>query len=240
MHAYCITGGTHLDRIKKGETLCRTWGAHPFDIFRLGVSEEKQSIGIDEIRLLCRTLSLSPRKSPVVVGIIDDAHRLTEEAQQALLKTLEEPPVTVRIILETDHASLLFPTIISRCQIIPLHGEPSVANDERKKIFEIIQSFHGVNHGEICHVADHLFSAKEEKLRFLDSFLCILHEELVASLKNRENRTRPVWKTGQILHMIRAVIKAQNQLSANINSSLVFDAFFFTISLYKPTSIVYN
>jgi DNA polymerase-3 subunit gamma/tau len=72
--------------------------------------------GIDEIRELRDTIRFVPTKSKYKVYIIDEAHQLTKEAANALLKTLEEPPPFVIFILATTEPHKMIPTILSRCQ----------------------------------------------------------------------------------------------------------------------------
>ena len=72
--------------------------------------------GIDEIRELREGARLSPTQMKYKVYIIDEAHQLTKEAFNALLKTLEEPPAHVIFILATTSADKMPPTILSRVQ----------------------------------------------------------------------------------------------------------------------------
>jgi DNA polymerase-3 subunit gamma/tau len=72
--------------------------------------------GIDQIRELIENLKFAPVKGKVKVYIIDEAHMLTREASNALLKSLEEPPSHVYFILATTEPNKLLPTILSRCQ----------------------------------------------------------------------------------------------------------------------------
>jgi DNA polymerase-3 subunit gamma/tau len=72
--------------------------------------------GIDEIRDLKEGISVVPVKSKYKVYIIDEAHQLTKEASNALLKTLEEPPKYAVFILCTTEYVKIIPTIASRCQ----------------------------------------------------------------------------------------------------------------------------
>jgi len=74
--------------------------------------------GIDDIRLLRESIKLAPSKARSKVYIIDEAHMLTLEASNALLKTLEEPPSHVYFILATTDPEKLIPTIRSRTTII--------------------------------------------------------------------------------------------------------------------------
>lgn len=71
---------------------------------------------IDEIRNLKEKINYQPVEGLKKVYIIDEAHMLTKEAFNALLKTLEEPPSHVMFILATTELEKILPTIISRCQ----------------------------------------------------------------------------------------------------------------------------
>lgn len=72
--------------------------------------------GIDEIRNLKESIRVSPASFPYKVYIIDEAHQLTKDAFNALLKTLEEPPAHAILILVTTEAEKMPATIISRTQ----------------------------------------------------------------------------------------------------------------------------
>ncbi len=72
--------------------------------------------GIDEIRELKEGIKFTPVKLKYKVFVIDEAHQLTKEAANALLKTLEEPPSHAIFILATTEAHKMIPTIVSRCQ----------------------------------------------------------------------------------------------------------------------------
>jgi len=97
---------------------------HP-DIIR--VTHEKSRIGVDDIRHgLLDDIIIKPFSSKFKVYIVDEAQRLTEQAQNALLKTLEEPPAYAVIILITNNTGAFLQTILSRCvtlQFKPLDGK---------------------------------------------------------------------------------------------------------------------
>ena len=74
--------------------------------------------GIDDIRGLKEAVNYKPIKGKYKVYIIDEAHMLTKEAFNALLKTLEEPPPNTVFVLCTTEYDKILPTILSRCQRI--------------------------------------------------------------------------------------------------------------------------
>lgn len=75
--------------------------------------------GIDDIRALRDVVKLAPANSKAKVYIIDEAHMLTTEASNALLKTLEEPPAHVYFVLATTNPEKLIETIKSRTTVVP-------------------------------------------------------------------------------------------------------------------------
>ena len=91
-------------------------GTHP-DLFTLEALGEM--IRIDEIRALHRDLHMRPYEADRRVYLIFDAHLLNEDAADALLKDLEEPPPYAVIVLVADELGPLPPTILSRCQLVP-------------------------------------------------------------------------------------------------------------------------
>ena len=80
------------------------------------VTREKASLGVDEIReQLCNTMDIKPFSSPYKIYLVPESEKMTEAAQNALLKTIEEPPEYGIVILMTSNISALLPTIQSRC-----------------------------------------------------------------------------------------------------------------------------
>jgi len=93
------------------------------------IRPETKEIQISQIRNLIWKLSLKPSLSSLKTAIIDNAHLMNQEAQTSLLKTLEEPRGNALLILISDKAQYLFPTILSRVQIIKFN---SVKKEEIK------------------------------------------------------------------------------------------------------------
>lgn len=86
---------------------------------------EKKTIGVEEVRALIDALSLAPYEADRHIAMIEQADKLTTNAQNALLKTLENPPGEVMFFLITDAPGALLDTIRSRCQTVRL-GDVSV------------------------------------------------------------------------------------------------------------------
>ncbi len=92
-------------------------GTHP-DVLRVEKPEDRQELPIRAIRDLCLDLGLKPMRGSRRVAIVDDADDLSEEAANAFLKTLEEPPPSSVLILIGTAAELQLDTILSRCRTL--------------------------------------------------------------------------------------------------------------------------
>lgn len=89
------------------------------------VSHEKPgSIGVREIREMRSDLQIKPYAGPHKVYIVPDAEKLTVQAQNALLKTLEEPPEYAVIMLLSNGLSAFLPTVLSRCIVLQVRAVP--------------------------------------------------------------------------------------------------------------------
>ncbi len=90
------------------------------DLKVVSVPQGKSEILIDQIRELQSFLMLSPYEAPYKVGLLLNFERATVQAQNALLKTLEEAPPRARILITADSGESLLPTILSRCELLRL------------------------------------------------------------------------------------------------------------------------
>jgi DNA polymerase-3 subunit delta' len=116
-----------------GCSLCRriASGAHA-DVFTVTVeptSEGSQStaVSVDQMREVERTVALAPYEGRSRVVIIDPADGMTASAQNAFLKTLEEPPPHVVFVMVSAQPEKLLPTVLSRCQRIDFRLVPAEA-----------------------------------------------------------------------------------------------------------------
>jgi len=91
--------------------------------------KKSRRITVDEIRDLEGTLHLAAPGGACKVGVITEADRLNDQAANAFLKTLEEPPQNTLLLLLTENPQRLLPTILSRCVRLPLLGGQALLAD---------------------------------------------------------------------------------------------------------------
>lgn len=113
-HAYLFAGSRGIGKTSIARIFAREIGTTPNDIYEIDAASNR---GIDDVRALRDAVAVLPFESPFKVYIIDEAHMLTRDAFNALLKTLEEPPKHVVFILATTEIHKLPETVISRCQV---------------------------------------------------------------------------------------------------------------------------
>jgi DNA polymerase-3 subunit gamma/tau len=166
-HAYLFTGSRGTGKTSTAKLIAKALncldrnGANPCGKCDSCISIDKGSFmdvleidgasnrGIDEIRELKEKLAYAPSEGKYKVYIIDEVHMLTNEAFNALLKTLEEPPDRVVFILATTEPQKLPATIRSRCQRYDFKRATTI--DIKKRIEEILSSLHKAWEDEALH-----------------------------------------------------------------------------------------
>lgn len=111
----CSERGDSSEPCNKCDSCLAITNGTSMDVIEMDAASNR---GIDDIRALRDIVKLAPTGSKAKVYIIDEAHMLTTEASNALLKTLEEPPVHVYFILATTNPEKLIDTIRSRTTLI--------------------------------------------------------------------------------------------------------------------------
>jgi DNA polymerase-3 subunit gamma/tau len=122
----CERGGPTVTPCLECESCRSIHDATSIDVIEMDAASHR---GIDDIREIRDRVGLRPAKGLMKVYIVDEAHMLTKEASNAVLKTLEEPPDHVVFVLCTTEMQAMLPTIRSRCQRFSFQrpGLPEIA-----------------------------------------------------------------------------------------------------------------
>ncbi len=114
-----------------------------FEIFQkkidkldITVESFEKSVGIEDVRNLQKKLFYKPLRGDTKVFAINAENGITIESQNALLKILEEPPLSTFMFLIVKNTNILLPTILSRCKIIKLGGEKDDISEKEISEFE--------------------------------------------------------------------------------------------------------
>jgi DNA polymerase III gamma/tau subunit len=116
-HTYLFTGGTGCGKTTIARIIANELGAKGMDVKEINSSDFR---GIDTIRELIKQSQYKPMESPCRVWIMDEVHKLTSDAQNAMLKILEDTPSHVYFILCTTEPEKLITTIKGRCSIFQM------------------------------------------------------------------------------------------------------------------------
>ncbi len=139
-HAYCFCGPVGVGKKETveqfagellGDSARVMRGNHP-DFVR--IMPKEGLVKVDEIREVIRSVAFAPLEAPYRVVFLEDAHRLNQQAANALLKTLEEPPAHTIFFLTAPDPELLLQTIRSRCQIVRFF--PLAKGDLKQRLAE--------------------------------------------------------------------------------------------------------
>ena len=168
-------------------------GNHP-DIIRV-THEKPNSISVDDIRTqVNNTVDIKPYQGPYKVYIIPQADLMTPQAQNAILKTIEEPPAYAVFLLLTENAEMLLPTINSRCVMLKLRNIKDTLI--RKYLMENLEipdykadmctAFAQGNVGRAIMLAnsEHFNEIREEAVQLLKHIQDMELSEIVAAVKN--------------------------------------------------------
>jgi DNA polymerase III subunit delta' len=160
------------------------------------------SIKINSIRDIKKFLSMDYNEIGFRFVIISDAHLMNEEAQNALLKSLEEPPEKVIFILTTPYVSKLRSTVISRCWKI--NFDP-LSEDE---IVKILTNYFEVNKASAEEVAPFAMGSVQYALNLIDMNIHNLKEKTVSILRYSFGR-----KFNSAFEELNSVISDQSSIN---------------------------
>lgn len=149
----------------------------PIDI---NLQTYEKAMGIEDVRNIQKKILLKPFRGKTKAVVIQAYENITQEAQNALLKVLEEPPANTIIIISVSTKEVILPTIISRCKIIELKEDNlTLSSEENAQYHNILISLSKNAVGYKLKLAQDIAGSKEETVFFLEKMSVFVREKLI-------------------------------------------------------------
>lgn len=199
MHSFLI-----VSRDKKKASLyisdfLKKKGIYPIDISQ---PVYEKAVGIEDVRNIQKSILFKPFKGKSKAIVIEAYEGITTEAQNALLKILEEPPINTIIVVSIPKKELLLPTIISRCKIIELQGNDlALSREENIQYLNILVSLSENGIGYKLKLAQDITKNKDEVILWLEKMSIFVRTKLIENYNNPNylNFLRQLQKTYTII-----------------------------------------
>lgn len=195
----------------------------PFDVMEIDnqTIDKTTTIGIETIKYIKQKIFLTPLKSKNKLLVIKNAGLLTPEAQNALLKLLEEPPDHTFIYLEAADKEVFLPTILSRCQIITLSNDQvSLSEQEKKEIETFLIELPELAIGEKLKKAEQLAKDKKQTLLWLENLVIVGREKLLQTTDS----TNATIEQGYYFHTVQSFQRLHTLIqTTNVNLRLAIE-----------------
>lgn len=184
--------------------------------------EDKNSIGIEEVKELQQSMRFKPFQEEIQVGIILNAQKLTHQAQNSMLKSLEDSSETSIYILCVDNEKNLLPTIRSRGVILyPKRQEEKEGNipEDKSDVENVMMTFFDLSPIEQFSIIEEYSENKEDSLAFINALEETLREQLELDIKNGN-----IDSSQRNLEFLKVVEKSREKISSNCNRKLTLEA----------------
>ncbi len=196
MTSFIIVAKDKDKRLAYARDYCTKLSIDPFDITLIERDIETKgahSIGIEDVKNMQKKIFLKPFKSKTKAIVIEESHLLTNEAQNALLKVLEEPPMHTILLLTADTKEAFLPTIISRCKVIELEEEKvAISEKELAEYRDFINNLPKLSIGERLKKAETLAKDKEKGVEWISKLILVARENALNNvILGRSETTTP-------------------------------------------------
>lgn len=222
-HAYVFYGDRGIGKTTLARIFAKEIGSTPEDIFELDAAS---NTGVDDMRLIIEATKTSTFGSKYKVYILDEAHMLSNSASNALLKTLEEPPVHVIFILATTRKDKIPNTIISRCQTIDFVS-PSI--EILSKVVEKISKAENKSLARevVLKIAEAGRGSFRDTLGVLEKVITVVNKDKITLTDI--NELFNLIPENQILNLLESILEVDikkifnslNQLDLNTDKSVI-------------------
>lgn len=218
MQSILIVSKTKDNLQKKAQEIVDENNISKFDVQTY--TSDKQ-IGIPDIRALQKTIFLTTVKSEKKAVIIEAFLGMTQEAQNAFLKILEEPPLSTIIIILVSSLDFILPTVMSRCNLINLDTVAKLTNEQAQKNLQILLLLKKDKIANALTLAQDNSKTKEDALAFLQGLTITAHS-LIG--QNNDFSDKEITKMLKDFQKFYTIIK-----STNVNVRFALENLFLNI-----------
>jgi DNA polymerase III delta prime subunit len=166
-------------------------------------------LGIEQARKIKEHFSIKPHTLKGKIAVLEDASTLTLDAQNALLKLMEELPTEGVLILGAPSDSKFLPTVLSRCQVIRIKGEELSVKNEKQNEIELLLN------ATLEERFEYIEKLKEKE-EFLHSLVSFFHQKLPANHK-----------------FVKQLLQAEEYANQNVNIRAILEYLMLNLPL-KP------
>ncbi len=236
MTSFIIAGKNWEKQEKEVKKIASRFHVNRFDLTIITREQTdgkaKQSLGIEDVKNMQKKLFLKPIESPAKAVVLKEAELLTIEAQNALLKVLEEPPDHTIIILTVDTLDALLPTIQSRCRIIQLPEEiVSIGDTEADEYKKLAENLTHQSIGESLRIAESLSKNKDGAILWLEKMIVVTRKELLNLAQKKTDPTNvDLSQQDKYLRILKSFQKFRILLkTTNVNLRLALENLFLSL-----------
>jgi hypothetical protein len=190
------------------------------------LNDEENPLQIDDVRKMATLLALKPYQADQSIFVVFNIEKASLPAQNALLKSLEEPPAYAQIILTTRQPNKILPTILSRCILkksvtTSIEAVPSDSAKSAEETEEVVTLLSTLENGSLSDifVLSENYKEREAAVAVLENLTRFLHQQ---------NQQHPnIRQTLQI----QKILETKSLLEKNVNVRLALEECFFAMKI---------
>ncbi len=228
MHSFIIVSKNPKTAIDYAVSLCKK---NQIDKFDIDILTFEKAVGIEDVRNIQKKLFLKPIKSKTKAVILEGSNGFTIEAQNALLKLLEEPPANTIVYTISTNKELLLPTILSRCKIIDLKDMSfKLSKQEITQYLNVLISLPEKSVGEKLKLAQDITKNKDDVIPWLERMVLVTRQQLLETYNKKLSTLNSQLSTPQYLNLLISFQKTHTILkTTNVNQRLTLENLFLNL-----------
>lgn len=225
MRSFILASKNVEKSLEKAKEVC---AENKIDGFDITIESFEKPVGIEDVRKLQKNLYLKPLRGEYKALIINAFRGITTESQNALLKILEEPPLSTFIFLIVENVNILLPTIISRCKIIKLEDEKNLIEVITEDINNLIKAISSENAGIKLKLAQDFGKSREEAIESIEKAIIGMREILLNKINSSADPAGG--KSEDLIKLINKLEEGRLAVkTTNVNQRFILENTFLSI-----------